>query len=134
MRRFETFTLADSLDAYAGLRADAPARAKTMFARKVGGHLTNDYDGSRGLRMVGLGGCKTYNSVVFYIDTDDKLEVVYAVTVLTPSGKELFDSEEALGYDRYIKAAVTVADAKAELKAAHLKQREDEDETSQYDN
>ncbi len=133
MRRFETFTLADSLDAFCGLRADAPARAKTIFAKKVGSHLTTCYDGSRGLRMVGLGDCKTFTSIVFYVDTDDSMEVVYAVTAITPSGPELFDAEEAKGYDRYIKAAATAEATKAELKAAHLKLREDEDETNQYD-
>ncbi len=124
MRRFETFTLADSLDAFSGLRPGAPARAKTLFAKRVGSHLERDYKGARGLRMVSLGNCETRNSVVFYMDTDDTLEVVYAVTVLAPSGNELFDSSEALCYDKFIKASATVADAKEAIKASHLKTME----------
>ena len=126
MRRYEARTVADALEAAGGVKHDAMDRWLRSFARKAGRHLETNYRDTRGLRMVGMGGLDTSSLIVFWVDDDDSVEVSYMVEVHTPDGKECFDSEEALGYSEYIKAAKHVAERKASLIRNHLEEKRSE--------
>ncbi len=126
MRKFETFNVGDSIEAFIGVRPESSRLARVAFARLAGKHLEFDFKGSKGLRMVGYGDCECTSSIQLFIDTDDTVDVCFMVTVNTPNGKECFDTSEALGYSSFIKAAAGAEDRKEELKKIHYQKRKDE--------
>ncbi len=126
MRKFETFNVGDSLEAFIGLRPESSSLARKRFAKKAGGHLEYDYKGSRGLRMVGYGECECVSSIHLFIDSDDTVDICFMVTVDTPDGDECFDSSEALGYSEYIKAAAEAAERREAVKQIHYQNRRNE--------
>ena len=127
MRSFVVKNLGDALEAFSALRPDASVISKRMFARKAGGHMGTDYTGSRGLKIVGMGSFSASPSIVFNLQEDSSVETEYMVVVDAPDGKVCFDSEEALGYNHFIRAAPEVAARSERIRQEHYKLMREEE-------
>lgn len=96
------------------------------FAKKAQMHFDTDYDGARGLSIVGLGRCPTFKMIEFTKYSEEyQSEVEFIVIALGEDGPEAFDREEALGYDRFIKSAWTAeAEAiKKQMRETHFERK-----------
>lgn len=104
MKRFETFDINEAVDKFKELRPDASERSVSVFRGKASRHLLKDYSGSRGLHMVGHGDNDCDSSIVIWHD-DEFVDIMYCVTAYVGKSAECFDSDEALGYNTFIKNA-----------------------------
>ncbi len=118
MRSFETKELGKALEAFVAVRPDSTPLARNKFARKVGKHFGTDYTGSRGIRLAGVSGDATPIAVINLYE-DGSVDTEMLVEVNSADGKVCFDSDEALGYNTFIKAAPYVAERAAEIKREH---------------
>jgi len=126
MIRVESFTLKDACEALAKHRPEATERARNIFKGKAEKHLSKDYRGSRGLQMVGLGGNDCDSSVVLWVDEGGVFDTTWCVTVYTGNDAECFDSEEALGYNSFIRHVPHIKAREAEIRNKHIEERRKE--------
>ncbi len=118
----------EAVKLYEWLRPDASQRARRRFFGQASRHFQYDYQGSRGLALVGYEDCECVNTIIFDDFQDEELgkEVCFSVTVLTENGPERFDSDEALGYNTFIQAAPHREELQAAIINVHLEQKRSE--------
>jgi len=107
------------------LRPEASKRARVIFLNKVDRHITSDYSGGTGLKLVGL----SSNPCVNYVEmseTDSGMDVDWMIAVSGPDGWESFDKNEASGYDVFIKALPNRERLESEVKESHFSKRKQE--------
>lgn len=115
MKRFETFDINKAVAKFKELRPDASERSVSVFRGKASRHLLKDYRGSRGLQMVGRGDNDCDSSIVIWHD-EEEVDIMYCVTAYVGKSAECFDSDEALGYNAFIKNAHRIAECTEQLK------------------
>ncbi|MGI9460314.1 MAG: hypothetical protein ACR2NF_09970, partial [Pirellulales bacterium] len=113
-----------ALEAFIALRPESSALARNKFARKAGKHLGTDYNNARGLRLAGECGAAC-PVIVVNVYEDDTVDTEMLVKVQTSDGTVCFDSDEALGYNTFIKAAPYVSQRAAEIKKLHYNSTRD---------
>jgi len=119
MKRFETFDIDSAVAKFRDLRPDASERSISVFKGKASRHLLKDYSGSRGLSLVGLGDSDCDSSIVIWHDNED-VEIMYCVTAYTGKDAECFDSDEALGYNGFIRNAHRISECKEQIKSDNI--------------
>jgi len=119
MKRFETFDLSKAVEKFKELRPDASERSVSVFKGKASRHLLKDYSGSRGLCMVGYGDHDCDSSIVIWHDSEE-VDISYCVTVYVGKDAECFDSDEALGYNGFIRNAHRIIECKEQIKSENI--------------
>ncbi len=118
MKRFETFDINKAVAKFRELRPDASERSVSVFRGKASRHLLKDYSGSRGLQMVGRGDSDCDSSIVIWHDNEE-VDIMYCVTAYVGKSAECFDSDEALGYNTFIKNAHRIAECTNQFRLNH---------------
>ena len=124
--RVESFTLKDACEALAKHRPEATERARNIFKGKAERHLAKDYKGSRGLQMLGLGDNDCDSSCVLWVEGGAIVDASWCVTVYDGNDAECFDSEEALGYNSFVRHVPHIEARKAEIRKKHIEKRRKE--------
>ncbi len=123
MKRVETFNADEAAETFREARPDATERSVNIFRGKAERHLSKDYKGSRGLKLLGLGDNDCDSSVVMWVDADGIFDTMWCVTVYDGNDAECFDSDEALGYNGFLKQQPFVSARKAEINKKHLEEK-----------
>ena len=114
----------DAVAKYREMRPDASPIAMGRLMGKLAGHFATDYSDAKGLRMLGLGGHETSNFVEITSEFNSNgIEVECLIAVHLPSGVEVFDSREALGYDVFVKAAKDRPERESEIRKLHMDEK-----------
>ena len=115
----------EAIELHKWLRPKATQRSQRRFAGQAARHFNFNYQGAKGLRLVGLGECECVNTIIFddFKDTELGTEISFSVTVLTENGPERFDNDEALGYNQFIQAAPYREELQAAIVKKHLEEK-----------
>ena len=109
------------------LRPDISASGLARNRGRIKAHLEHDYSEGRGLRVLGIDARGTKNFIEFYHnELNGRIEIEHLVAVLCGDSWEVFDRDEALGYNSFIIRPEALEAAKAEQRENHLERRRKE--------
>ena len=114
-------TIEAALGAFKAAKPNATQMSARRYARRAGSHLSKDYSGGRGLSILGIKPVKSVPFIEIHHLSDDSVDIDWLIAVYTTENDfEVFDVNEAAGYDTFVKSAEDLSELVAAEKVRSL--------------